>query len=282
MNKGNSILTILVVFAILFIATTGCYEPSEHTAFDKGEQVVVIEGSITNIDSMSTVIVTRTVDATDTVDCEYIDNAIVYLRDDYGNSAQLEYVVDGIYQTTEIEGIIGHNYLLTVDVDGERYSSIEKMPNQVYIDSILVEYKDSYTIFDTIGYYVSIFSTQNADTLQYYRIEVEKNGKRLNGYSNMWLFEDSHLTDIFKMVIPYKFEVGDSVVINVYSLSANVYEYFSGLSKQFTTNFSNIQPPLTNPESNIRPTALGCFQASSIMQFNIVIKDGNQKINLTD
>lgn len=281
MKKRNSTRTLIAVFAMLFIATTGCYEPSDTETFDKGDRVVVIEGMVTNIDSVSTVIVSRTVDATDTVDCEFVDNALVYLRDDNGNSAQLDYVGNGIYQTTEIEGFCGNSYLLTVDIEGERYSSIEKMPYQVSIDSIAVEYRDSYTLFDTIGYYVSIFSTQNADTLQYYRIEVERNGVKLNDYSNLWLFEDSHLTDVFKMSIPQKFDVGDSVVINVYSLSANVYEYFSGLSKQFTTNFSNIQPPLTNPETNIRPTALGCFQASSIVRIKIDIKESDSHVDIS-
>lgn len=281
MNKGKSIRTLLAVFAILFIATTGCYEPSDTETFDKGDRVVVIEGKVAFLDSTSTVIVSRTVDATDTVDCEFIDNALVYLRDDNGNSAQLEYVGNGIYQTNEIEGQIGNSYLLTVDVEGERYSAIDKMPNQIFIDSVLVEYQDSYTIFDTIGYYVSIFSTRNADTLQYYRIEVERNGEKLDDYSNLWLFEDSHLTESFKMVIPQKFDVGDNVVVDVYSLSSNVYEYFSGLSKQFTTNFSNIQPPLTNPETNIRPTALGCFQASSVARVEIEIKEANSSVDMT-
>ena len=195
------------------------------------------------------------------------------LRDEQGNSDTLVNIGNGVYQASEITGLVGARYLLTVDVDGQIFSSIDKMPVRASVDSIVVEYKDSFTIFDTIGYYVSIFSTQNDDTLQYYRVEIEKNGKVLNDYSSLWIFEDAHLSRTFRMTIPRNFMVGDSVVMNIYSLSAPVYEYFSGLSKQFKSNFSNIQPPFTNPEGNIRPRSLGYFQASSVLRFSFVIEN---------
>ena len=102
--------------------------------------------------------------------------------------------------------------------------------------------------------------------MQLYRIEVEKNGKLLNDGLSLWLYEDSHLSESYQMTIPYPFESGDVVEVSVYSLSPTVYEYFSGLSNQFSSKYSNIQPPLTNPKSNIRPSALGCFQASSVVR----------------
>lgn len=277
MNRGNSILTILVVFAILFIATTGCYEPTEYDTFDSGDQVVVIEGHISDMDSVSTVLVSRSVPATDTNDCEYVDDAIVFIKDDCGNSAQLESFGKGVYKTSEIKGVPGNSYLLAVEVDGERYNAIEKMPKSPSVDSIVIEYQDAYTFFDTVGYYVSIYSTQDDDTLQYYRVEVEKNGRLLNGYSELWLYEDAHLANVYKMTIPYNFDEGDTVVLSVHSLSSAVYEYYMGLSKQFTTNFSNIQPPFTNPNSNIR-TAMGCFQATSIARFSFIVPSSKRVV----
>ena len=143
---------------------------------------------------------------------------------------------------------------------------------------MVVEYRDNYTIFDTIGYYVSIYSKQNTDSTQYYRVEIEKNGKVLNDGLSLWLYEDSHLSDNYKMTIPHTFTSGDSVVVSVYSLSASVFEYFSGLSKQFSTIYSNIQPPLTNPESNIQPLALGCFQASSVIKTQFVVGTARRRV----
>ena len=278
MSKFREFVSILAVGVFVTIATTGCYEPSEYTAFGDGERVVVIDGRVTDADSISTVVVTRSVSALSDSDCEFVDNAIVFLRDDQGNSAQLTNKGGGVYRTTEINGTIGNRYLLTVEVEGEHYSSIDKMPPRVLIDSMVVEYRDNYTIFDTIGYYVSIYSKQNNDSTQYYRVEIEKNGKVLNDGLSLWLYEDSHLTDIYKMTIPHTFVSGDTVVVSVYSLSASVYEYFSGLSKQFSTIYSNIQPPLTNPESNIIPSALGCFQASSVIKTRFVIGTARRRV----
>ena len=276
MSKVREIISILAVSILATVAATSCYEPSDSTVFGSGENLYVIEGRITDADSVSTVIVSKSVSGNSNNNCEYISNAVVVLRDDQGNSALLKNVGNGTYQTSDIKGIVGNRYLLTVDVDDHLFSSVDKMPGHASTDSIVIEYKDNFTIFDTIGYYVSIYSTQNDDTLQYYRVEIEKNGKVLDDYSALWIFEDAHLSRVFKMTIPRNFMVGDSVVMNIYSLSAPVYEYFSGLSKQFKTNFSNTQPPFTNPKSNmatndLETNPLGYFQASSVLRFSFVI-----------
>lgn len=277
MSKFRKSILLPVIATVTFF-TTGCYEPSDFNAFGDGERVVVIEGRVTDADSVSTVIVSRSVSALDSNDCELVDNAIVFLRDDQGNAAQLIGIGKGRYWTTEINGEAGTRYLLTVEVDGEHYSSIDKMPPRAIIDSMVVEYRDNYTIFDTIGYYVSIYSRQNNDSVQFYRVEIEKNGTLLNDGLSLWLYEDSHLTDIYKMTIPHTFVAGDSVMVCVYALSASAYEYFSGLSKQFSTIYSNIQPPLTNPESNILPSALGCFHASSVIKTRFVIGTARRRV----
>lgn len=278
MSKIRETIAILLVVFASVLAATGCYEPSDFKSFGSGESVVVIEGRVTDADSVSTVVVSKSVEALSDSDYVFVDDAVVYLRDDQGNSAQLGHVGNGVYQTTEIVGAIGNRYLLTVEVEDEHYSSIEKMPPRAIIDSMVVEYRDNYTIFDTIGYYVSIYSKQNNDSMQYYRVEIEKNGKVLNDGLSLWLYEDSHLSDNYKMTIPHTFTSGDSVVVSVYSLSASVFEYFSGLSKQFSTIYSNIQPPLTNPESNIQPLALGCFQASSVIKTQFVVGTARRRV----
>ncbi len=287
MSKVREIISVLAVCILATVAATGCYEPSDSMVFGNGEKLYVVEGRVTDVDSVATVIVSKSFDAVGENNNEYVDNANVVLRDDQGNSAQLENVGNGVYQTSEIKGVVGTRYLLTVEIDGQNISSIDKMPVPASADSIVVEYKDSYTIFDTIGYYVSIYSTQSDDTLQYYRVEVEKNGVKLNDYSSLWLFEDAHLSRVFKMTIPHNFVEGDSVVVSICSLSAPVYEYFFGLSKQFKTNFSNTQPPFTNPVSNLatgnsETTPLGYFQASSVLRFSFVITNSKRTVVVRD
>ena len=283
MSKFREIISVLAVAILATIAASGCYEPSDSMVFGNGSKLYVVEGRLTDADSIATVVVSKSVNADGKSDCEYVDNAIVWLRDDHGNSALLENSGKGTYQTSEIKGSVGTRYLLTVEIDGQNISSIDKMPVPASADSIVVEYKDSYTIFDTIGYYVSIYSTQSDDTLQYYRIEVEKNGAKLNDYTSLWLFEDAHLSRVFKMTIQHNFVVGDSVVVSICSLSEPVYEYFFGLSKQFKTNFSNTQPPFTNPVSNLATgnadaPPLGYFQASSVLRFSFVITSNKRTV----
>jgi hypothetical protein len=270
--RGNSYLIHFLIITF-FLFTYSCIETSDFDVFEKGEKKVVIEGKITDIDSVCTVIVSRSVDPNDTARYKPLDNATVYLKDDQGNTATLVSVGSGKYRTSEIKGIPGHQYLLVVDVDSIRYRSLETMPPKPKIDSVGVKYQKDYTIFDSIGYYVTFYSGKNDDKVQYYRVEVESNGVPFDDYSDLLLYEDSHIDTFYRMRLPYLFNVGDSISVKIYSLSAPVYEYFSGLSKQFTTNFSNIQPPLMNPESNISPDPLGYFQASSVASASVVISD---------
>ena len=116
--------------------------------------------------------------------------------------------------------------------------------------------------------------------MHYYRIEVEVNGSLLNDGSSLWLYEESRVADIYKMTVPCTLNVGDEVVVSVYSLSASVYEYFSGLSKQFMSKYSNVQPPLINPDGNITPSALGCFQALSVVRSRFVVEGSRRKVVL--
>jgi len=278
MSKFRETISILIISILTIIEVTGCYEPSDIDAFDSGEPAIVIEGLITDFDSTCSVIVSQSVAPTDSVNCTFINNATVVIRDDLGNSAKLQNIGNGKYLTKDIIGKPGHEYLLTIEIDESRYNSIERMPKSIIIDSIIVEYQSTRTIFDTIGYYISIFTPKTEDSVLYYRIEIERNNTLLDGYSNLWIYEDNHKTDIFQMNIPQNFETGDSLTIKIYSLTKPIYEYYFGLSKQFNINFSNIQPPLTNPESNINPTALGYFQASTVNSFHLIVGNEMRKV----
>lgn len=253
------------------IIITGCIETSDFDVFENGEKKIVIEGKITDVDSICTVVVSRSVDPDDTIDFSPVNDANVYLKDNQGNSTQLTWMGNGLYLTSQIRGVPGVQYLLVVEEDSIRYRSLEKMPPKPKIDSVVVKYNDDYTIFDSIGYYVTLYSSKNDDTVQYYRVEVELNGVPFDDYTDLLLYEDSHIDSLFRIKLPYLFNVGDSISVGIYALSSPVYEYFSGLAKQFTTNFSNIQPPLMNPQSNFIPDPLGYFQASSVSRASAVI-----------
>ncbi|MBR5958552.1 MAG: DUF4249 family protein, partial [Salinivirgaceae bacterium] len=116
----KNILLPLVAFATVF--TTGCYEPSDFDAFGSGNQTVVIEACITDSDSLNTIIISKSVPASDTNNCEFVDDAIVMLRDDMGNSAEVISIGNGRYKTSGLIGKPGHDYLLTAEIDGFRYS----------------------------------------------------------------------------------------------------------------------------------------------------------------
>lgn len=267
---------ICIVVLCVTMFTTSCYEPYNYNDFEKGDKNIVIEGIVNNIDSVTTIKISRTVEANSSKDFDYVDDAEVVVKDDAGNTTLFENMGNGIYQTCNVKGAIGTQYLFSAKIGDNVYSAIDKMPSPINIDSVVVKYQDNYNFFDSIGYYISIYSTQKVDSLRYYRIDVERNGVMLDGYAHLWLYEDALLSDEFRMTIPYNFKSSDKVIVKVSSISKPIYEYFVGLSKQFTINFSNIQPPLTNPIGNIKPRIMGYFQASSVVRMEFVIAEGRQ------
>jgi hypothetical protein len=269
MLPGKTILKFYPLFALLL--STACIETSDFNAWDTSDSQVVIEARLTDIDTIFTVLVSRSVSPDDTISFNPVNNAKIILKNNQGNTDTLVFEGNGKYQSSDIRGIPGNSYLLVVNIDSIIYRSIETMPSKPKIDSVSVKYQDYVTIFDTIGYYVSYYSGKNDDTIQYYRVEIEKNGIPFDDYADLLLYEDSHIATTYQMRLPYQFNSGDTVSVKIYSLSAPVYEYFSGLAKQFTYNFSNIQPPLMDPKTNFRSDPLGYFQASSVAISSVII-----------
>lgn len=268
---------ILFISILLLFLITACIEPSDFDAWDTSDSQVVIEARLTDMDTVFSVLVSRSASPDNANTFIPVNDARIFLKDNQGNTDTLTFQSNGHYQALNIHGIPGNSYLLVVNVDSVFYRAIETMPPKPKIDSVNVRYQDYVTIFDTIGYYVTFYSGKNDDTMQYYRVEIELNGMPFDDYSDLLLYEDSHIAATYQMRLPYRFNEGDTVSVKIYALTSPVYEYFTGLAKQFTYNFSNIQPPLMDPKTNLRSDPLGYFQASSVAVSSVIIPIKKEK-----
>jgi hypothetical protein len=52
-----------------------------------------------------------------------VDNAVVTVTDNLGNSATFQSIGDGRYQVSNYLGVTGRNYTITVQVDGETFTA---------------------------------------------------------------------------------------------------------------------------------------------------------------
>jgi len=267
-HKALHIITLLAFVATFF---ANCGEEYEANIFENGKLKVVIEGQLIDSAGVSYVRVTQAAGITDSVEYFPIDNAEVSITDRRGHRYNMINTQNGYYRNYDLIGNVDQTYLLHVKIGNEVYYSHAKMPPPVLLDSISMNYNKTFNFRDTIGYYITLHSSLNDDTVQYYRIRLKVRGKEVDAPSNMMLYEDAHQLNKYSMQLPFSFAENDTVSITIYSLTSTAYEYYSSLQKLYNKQYSNIQPPSINPTSNIVGDALGIFQTSAISTYSIVI-----------
>ena len=89
---------------------SNCIEPF-NASFDKYENLLVIDGIITDEAGPYTVKITRS-SSTENIEYNYVHSAVVIISDNEGNSETLTEIESGVYSTSEngIYGITNNSY----------------------------------------------------------------------------------------------------------------------------------------------------------------------------
>lgn len=107
-----------------------------------GERKLVVEGMLTNDSIPYTIKLSYLFELDNYIgigEIPYAENANVKISDDQGHSTQMEYLSNGLYQTsdTSFVGVIGRSYSLSIEtLEGKKFISLpEKLLPAVQIDS---------------------------------------------------------------------------------------------------------------------------------------------------
>src|SRR5688500_4405377 len=109
----NSIIVILM--AAIFISC----EKTVDLKYKGNQSKIVIEGDITNETGPYFVKITKSINLSNTGNYPTIDNAVVTISDNAGNSETLSPQGNGVYRTNAIAGVPGRTYTLTVNAEGQ-------------------------------------------------------------------------------------------------------------------------------------------------------------------
>lgn len=257
-------------YYLLLLFLSSCFEPFEESVFEDSEPLVVIEANIFSEDPPYEVKVSRSVIPGEEVNETYINNAIIQLNDNLGNQIYFQPLGDGEYYLSEIKGQPEVIYYLDVFIDNEVYTANETMPKLPAIDSINYSFRENYV--DGDGYYITLFMQKRKDTISYYKVDLQLGDSLFQDYSDLLIFDDSYTLQTFDIILPYAFKPEDSVTVDLLGISKNMYDYYYGISRQTTNLFSNIQPPMLNPNTNFTNGSLGYFQAASVVKLHQVIE----------
>lgn len=259
-----------LIVILFLIGLSSCFEISDDDLYEDFESQVVIEAVFNNIDTGCVVKVNWSVDPKGSENVNPINNARVILSGSNGETELLTLIEPGKYASGNMQGVPLNKYSLRVQIENQNYVAFETMDNPASVHRVELVYLDKHV--EDEGYYIKLYIEKELNKTKHYKLNVLKNGVLFNEYSDLLIFNDGYSQEVLEYIVPYSFEVGDSVSVHLNAITEQMSKYYYELSKQSSNTFSNIQPPMINPPSNFSNNALGFFQVSAKTIINVVIQ----------
>ena len=237
---------------------------------------LTIEGNLADDGQPCTVLVSRSVNYTDTNVFPAVSGAIITLSDNAGGLETLrETSTPGQYRGSTVLGQSGRRYMLRVETGGETYVAASTLPAPVVP---LAGIKAQKSVFGTNIQLVPVY-LDPAGTRNYYLFRQYRNGRRnkslflqndefTDGKANARALGQGggggNSDDADKLI------AGDSARVEMQNVDADVYEYFRTLNLTLQGGGMATASP-ANPKSNFTGNVLGYFSAHSVRRRTILV-----------
>ena len=257
MHQLNNICFCLLATLMAWVATS-CTEKIDLVLKNAGPQLV-IEGRVTDEPGPYYVLVSKSTPYNTKQILEGVDSAIVVISDDAGNTDTLTKIIQGVYLTNTLQGVVGRRYLLEVRTEEKLYQAFSTMPPPVAIDSIGFDRSIGFDNRESLS--ADCFFRDPAGVANYYKVEANINGeKQPSNEASADRLWDGKFRNLF---IPNDTLIaGDTLEVSLLMLDGKVFEYFNAL-EDVGGGFNQPAAP-ANPPTNIMPQTLGYFSAHSV------------------
>jgi hypothetical protein len=250
----NTAYFLLYVLVIL----SSCTEKID-VDLNSSDPQIVIEGSVST-SGESIIKITKSVNFDESNDFPKVQNAIVEITDNLGNSEILLESSEGIYSTSSFGGVEGRTYTLSVLIDENTLESSSNIPYHVSFDSLIVTKASVPPVpgaqQNDLYYDVRVMYKDPIDERNYYRFVEIKN----NEISRSYVFDDrlNNGEEVTVPLLDFSRELfpGDVLQIEMQCIDEFVYEYFNSFGN---TQGGSATP--ANPYTNIIGSELGYFSA---------------------
>lgn len=255
----KAIRYILPLF--LAIALFSC-EKVINVDLNDEDSKVVIEGMFTAGETTHQVVITKTLNFDEAEPYPIVDNAVVTVTDNLGNSQVLNYTGNGVYEATGYAVVEGRTYTLTAVVDGVTYTAQSTVPTAVALDQLLpLSFQFGP---DTVNAVIPL-RMDPAGVKNFYQFNLFNNGERVSGI----YLQDDAFSDGIQVQQPIfdnegSYESGDTAFVEMYCIDEPVYNYFFALAQNQTATPAN-------PTTNFSGGCLGYFSARTKDTASVVI-----------
>lgn len=265
---------ILILFSLIILFTS-CESVIE-IDLDYMIPLLVIEGVIDDSDNNCTVKLSKTTDYFNLSKNPTVSGAVILLTDKAGTVVKFNETEPGIYTGESLLTKSNIEYTLSILSEGNKYIAKATVPQRVNIDSLSCKFNPE-GIFYEVGYVVSCHFSDPGETRNYYRLKTYN----INDITKARISKELYDDDVYNgnnVELKWSnnvYQQNDTVVVELYSLDKNTYEYYKTL---FPISGGSEMMSFTtpaNPNSNISNGALGYFGAYTISRDTIVISPTN-------
>ncbi|WP_296619232.1 DUF4249 family protein [Marivirga sp.] len=280
----NKILSLILAILISW----SCVEIID-LELPQSDLELVIEGKLLNEESLQTIKISESLNYYDSSELAPFKDAEVNLMDHQHNIIEsfIYSHEDSLYRSASpIKLAVGKEYVLQIEAKGEILEAKGKIFENATLDSLFyLSAEELKSIGKPVfgdGYFMFVNGELNNQGIEYFKLDVTVNGYFRNGKND---FTNSILTSEYfgrkfqALPIPGSFEEEDAVVLELYSINKDVYQYFDEFRNLFANDGGVFSPPPVNPTSNIKNLTnpdnkpLGYIQFSSVQRRNIKIEE---------
>ncbi|MEQ8336611.1 MAG: DUF4249 domain-containing protein [Cyclobacteriaceae bacterium] len=225
---------------ILLAIISGC---SDEIALPVPQEILVVEGWLTDQDTIQQVRISRTVSFESENSSTTVSRASVHIRSNLENY-ELMHTKDGIYQSAvEFAGVAGRSYWLEVSLEGQLIASKKEVMRTVpRLDSIYFDFFERQSEInpqlEELVYYPIGYFSDNGEVQNFYRWKFERNGIPFNEPEDIFILEDRFLNGLDSIkneFTAFEYELSDTISIELQEISFDAYNYLRLLRLQTTS-----------------------------------------------
>jgi hypothetical protein len=274
MKNINRLLPILSTIVVaLSVLLTGCQDVIELDLNSSNAQTV-IKASLQEGEHLFVVDITQTTDYFNPGQPVPIDDAVVTLSENGGESTVVPFSENGQYATT-FKAVAGKTYTLTVAAKGQTYLAVSYLQQAVELDTITAQKTEGFRPPGTDGDYIVYLNFMDPPaTKNYYRVVVTKNGVLNTDAADLTILEDKSF-DGKNANFPIQSDLyneGDSLSVELRSIDEAAWNYYNTISSLVGAGMGGSSAAPANPVTNWSNNALGYFIAYSSSTIKGVIR----------
>jgi len=251
-----------IISFVSVIAFTACTKII-NVDLNNAPSQLVIEGIITN-SSSAQVSITQSVTFSSSNNFPAVSGATVKVTDNLNNNFILTEKTPGVYANNLLIGVPGRTYNLSIISNGINYTATSTMPQQVNLDTLLL---------DQIPFgnkYITIVQPQYTDPVGFghYYDFVETINNTVNPKVFCWddRFSSGGISTRPLIEADSTIKSGDTLKVEMRCIDKNVFAYFTSLS-----DLQQNSTTPANPPSNISGGSLGYFSAHTSQRKKVVV-----------